>query len=75
MLQFCFFYVSQDCMSSLFVILKSFLMEFLEPKTELFWFLSQTEGTEVFVNQMGDGVREAKYELTGAFNDKVDILD
>ena len=50
MLQFCFLNVSQDCMLSLFVILKSFLMEFLEPKTELFWFLSQTEGTEVFVN-------------------------
>ena len=47
--------VSQDCMSSLFVMLKSFWMEFLEDKIELI-FLSITEGTEVIVNSMDDNV-------------------
>ena len=50
-------------------------MEFLEPKTELFLFLYLTEGTEVVVNYIEDGVWEAKYEQTGAFNDRVESWD
>ena len=53
-------------------MLTSLWMEFLEPKTELFYFFSLTEGTEVVVNSMDDDSWEAKYELTGALNDKVD---
>ena len=59
-------------MSLLFDMFKSFWMEFSELKTELFYFLSLTEGTEVVVNLIKDDVWEAKYELTGALNDKVD---
>ena len=59
-------------MSSLFVMLKSFWMEFLEAKTEFFFFLSLTEGIEVVVNSIEDGVWEAKDEITGALNDKVE---
>ena len=50
-------------------------MEFMEHKTELFWFLSLTEGTEVVANFVEDDVWEAKYEITGALNYGVDIWD
>ena len=43
-------------MSSLFVMFKSFWMEFLEHKTELVCFLSITEETEVIVNSIYDDV-------------------
>ena len=62
-------------MSSLFVMLKSFWMEFSERKTELSCFLSLTEGTEVVVNSIENDVWEAKYEITGALNDRVEIWD
>ena len=48
--------VSQDCMSSLFVIFKSFWMVFWEHKTELVCFLSITEETEVFVDSVDDDI-------------------
>ena len=35
-------------------------------------FLSLTEGTEVVVNSIEDDVWEAKYEITGSFNDGVE---
>ena len=47
-------------------------MEFLEAKTEFFFFLSLIEGIEVVVNSIEDGVWEAKDEITGALNDKVE---
>ena len=50
-------------------------MEFSEPKTELFWFISLSEGTEVVVNSIEDDFWEAKYEQTAALNDKVEIWD
>ena len=43
-------------MSSLFEMLESFWMEFLEHKTELVCFLSLTEGTEVIVDSINDDV-------------------
>ena len=43
-------------MSSLFVMLKLFWMEFWEHKTELVRFLSLPEGTEVIVNSIYDDV-------------------
>ena len=49
-------------------MLTSFCMEFLEHKPELV-FLSLTEGTEVIVNSMDDGVLEAKDKRTGALID------
>ena len=58
-------------MSSLFVILASLWIEFLEHKTELFCFLSLTEGTEVIVNSVGDDVWKAEDEQIGALNDEV----
>ena len=62
--------VSHDCMLSLFVMVASFWMVFREYKTELFWFLSPTEGTNIAVDLIADGVWGADYELTGAFSEK-----
>ena len=56
-------------MSSLFVMLESFWMEFLEHKMELFCFLSPTEGTEVVVDFKEYDIWEVKDERTSAFND------
>ena len=67
--------VSHDYMSSLFVILKSFWMEFSEQKTELVCFLSLTEGTEVVVNSIAEDVCGSEDELTGALSDKVESWD
>ena len=47
-------------------------MEFLEPKTELFFFLSLTESTDVVVNLIENDVWEAKDEQICALNDKVE---
>ena len=52
MLKFSLLCVSQDCMSSLFLMPKSFWMGFLEHKMELVCFLSLTENTEVIVNSI-----------------------
>ena len=62
-------------MLSLFVVLTSFWMKFLEHKTELFCFLSLTEGTDVVVNSMDGDVWEAEDEQTGALNDEVESWD
>ena len=58
--------VSHDCMSSIFVMLKSFWMECLEHKTELVCFLFITQETWVVVNSIDDDSDEAEYERTGA---------
>ena len=50
-------------------------MEFLEHKTELFCFLSLTEGIEVVANKIEDDVWEAKDERKGALNDGVEGWD
>ena len=50
-------------------------MAFWEHKTELFWFLSLLEGTEVVFNSIDDDVWEYEYEKMGALNDGVDIWD
>ena len=50
-------------------------MQFLEHKTELVWFLSLTERTEVVINSIDDDVWEAKDERTGALVDGVDSWD
>ena len=60
-------------MLSLFLMLTSSWMVFSEHKTELFFFLSLTEGTEVVVYFIGNDVWGAEYELTGALNDEVEI--
>ena len=70
-----FLAVSQDCMLSSFVMITSFWMVFWEDITELFCFLSLTEGIDVCVNLIDDDVREAKYELTSAFSDEVESWD
>ena len=75
MLKFYFFAVSQDCMLSLFVMLVSFWMVFWEYKTELFWFLPLTEGTDFFIDSIPDGVWGAEDELEGALSDEVEISD
>ena len=61
-----FLAVSQGCISSLFVMLTSLWMEFLEHKTELLCFFSPTEGTDVVVNSIDDDVGKAEDERTGA---------
>ena len=61
-------------MSSLFVMLKSFWMEFLEQITKLI-FLSLTEGTEVLVNLIEEDIWEAKDKQTGALNYEVKSWD
>ena len=50
-------------------------MEFLEPRTELFYFLSLTEGTGVVINSIEDDVWEDIDEWTGALNDEFEIWD
>ena len=60
-------------MLSLFVMLKSFWMVFLDHKMELFCVFSLTEGTEVVANSIEDGVWEDKYERTCALNDGFEI--
>ena len=47
----------------------------MEHKTEQFWFLSLTEGTDVVVNSIDDSVWEAEYEQTGDLNDIVESWD
>ena len=56
MMKFCFLCVYHDCMSSLFVMFKSFWMEFLEHKTYLVLSSSITEDSEVIVNSIDDDV-------------------
>ena len=45
-------------------------MVFWEYKTELFWFLSLTEGTDVVVNSITDDVWGSEDELTGVLSEK-----
>ena len=59
-------------MSSLFVMLASFWMVIWEYKTELFWFLSPTERTDVIVNSIADIVQVSEDELTSALSYKVE---
>ena len=44
-------------------------MVFWEYKTELFWFLSVTEGTDVVVNSITDDVWGSEDELTGVLSE------
>ena len=46
-----------------------------EYKTELFWFFSLTEGTDVVGNLIADNVLGPEDEVTGALSDEVEILD
>ena len=62
-------------MLSLFVMVASFWMVFLEYKTEFCWFFFVTEGTDVVVNSIADYVWGSKYELTGALSDDVESWD
>ena len=57
-------------MLSLFVMVESFWMVFWEYQTELFWFLSVTEGIDVVVNSIPDDVWGSEDELTGVLIDK-----
>ena len=59
-------------MSSLFEMLESFWMEFLEHKAELVCFLSLTEGTEVIVDSINDDVWEDKDKIADALIDLVE---
>ena len=54
MLEFICFCVSQDCMSSFFVIVASFCMVFWEHKIEFFWCLSVTAVWIVHVQWMSE---------------------
>ena len=60
-------------MLSFFVMVASFWIVFWEYETELFRFLSETEGTDIFVNLIADDVWGSEYELTGALSDEVEI--
>ena len=60
---------------SLFLMLTSFWMLFLEYITWLFWFLSVTEGIDVVVHSIAGDVWGYEDELTGALSDEVDSLD
>ena len=53
----------------------SFWMVFWEYRTELFWCLSVTEGTDVVVNSIADDVWGSEDELTGVLSDKVESWD
>ena len=66
---------SQDCMSPLFVMVASFWIAFWEYKTELFWFFSLREGTDVVVNLIADYVFWYEDELTVALSDKFETCD
>ena len=68
-------YISQDCMSLLFVMLTSLWMEFLEHKTDFFFFFPLTEGTYVVVNSIDDNVWGSEEERTGVLNEKVESWD
>ena len=57
-------------MLSLCVMVASFWMVFLEYKTELFWFLSVTKGTDVVFNMIAYDVFGSKDELTGVLSEK-----
>ena len=50
-------------------------MLFWEYKTELFWFLSVTEGIDIVVNSIADDVWGYEYEPTGVLSDKVESWD
>ena len=53
-------------------MLASLWMVIWEYKTELFWFLSPTEGTDVIVNSIADIVQVSEDELTSALSYKVE---
>ena len=50
----------------------SFWMVFCEYKTELFYCLYISEGTEVVVNLVSDDFWVSEDELTGALSDKIE---
>ena len=58
--------VSQDCMSSLFVVFRLFWMVFWENKTESVFYLSIIEETQVIVNLIEVGVWGAEDEKPGS---------
>ena len=62
-------------MLSLFVMPASLWMVFWEYKTELFWFLFLTEGTDVVVISIVDDVWGSEDELTGALSEKFESWD
>ena len=62
-------------MSSLFVTIELFWIVFWEYKTELFCFLSVTEGKGVVVNYIADDVWVSEDELTGDLSEKVESWD
>ena len=53
----------------------SLWMVFWEYKTELFWFLFLTEGTDVVVISIVDDVWGSEDELTGALSEKFESWD
>ena len=67
--------VSQDCMSSLFIMLGSLWMVFLEYRTEFFWSFSLTKGTEVYVDSIAGVFWWSEDKVTGALSDKVESYD
>ena len=65
-LSFCLFVSHKTVCSHFFVMVTSLWMVFCEYETELFWFLSVAEGTEVVVDSITED------ELTGVLSDKVE---
>ena len=53
----------------------SFCMVFWGYKTELFWFFSVTEGTDVVVNLIANDVWGYEDELTDVFSEKFESWD
>ena len=66
------FFVSQDCMLSLFVMIVSLWKLFWEYKTEFFWHFYVSEVTDVVVNSIAKDVWGSEDELTGALGEEVD---
>ena len=66
--------VSQDFISSLFVMVASFWVVFWEHKTD-FLCLSVIEGTDVVVHLIAEKCWGSEDELTGALIDEVESWD
>ena len=62
-------------MSSFFVMIASLWIVFWEFKTELFWFLFQTEGTVDVVYSIAGDFWESEDELRGALSDEIENWD
>ena len=69
------FCVSQDCMSSLFVMVASLWVVFWEHNTDFFDVFSVIEGTDIVANLIAENIWGSEYEITVALIDSVKSWD